>query len=113
MGKLLLTLIRFLLEKSRWLLLIVLVLLAGAWLRSEWQLVEKTKQQQQALQQNQQLLQQRHQQLKIAQAQIAQQTQRLTQQLSEKNTPASIISASTANAQTTTAAVMGHTLVGA
>lgn len=84
MGKLLLTLIRFLLEKSRWLLLIVLVLLAGAWLRSEWQLVEKTKQQQQALQQNQQLLQQRHQQLKIAQAQIAQQTQRLTQQLSEK-----------------------------
>ncbi len=85
MGKLLLGTAHFLIEKIRWLVVIMLILLAGSWLRSEWQVVKQAEQEKHHLQTTQQLLQKRYQELRTAQAQLSQLTLSLTQQLEEKS----------------------------
>ena len=79
MGKLLALVVRFLLEKMRWLIVIILVLLAGSWLHHEWQQLAQAEQDKLTLQSQQQILQRRYQQLVTTQQQLIQTTQKLTQ----------------------------------
>ena len=84
MATLLVGIFRFLIEKFSWLVVIMLILLAGSWLRHEWQLVEQAEQEKQQLQSTQQILQKRYHELQITQTQLVKMTDTLRQQLLEK-----------------------------
>ena len=84
MATLLVGILRFLIEKFSWLVVIMLILLAGSWLRHEWQLVEQAEQEKQQLQSTQQILQKRYHELQITQTQLVKMTDTLRQQLLEK-----------------------------
>ena len=77
MAKLLLTILHFLSDKLRALIVIIAVLLVGAWLQHEWQALEQAQQNTAHQQQVKVLLQARHQELVKAQ----QQAEKLSQQL--------------------------------
>ena len=62
MAKLLLTILHFLSDKLRALIVIIAVLLVGAWLQHEWQALEQAQQNTAHQQQVKALLQARHQQ---------------------------------------------------
>ena len=69
MAKLLLTILHFLSDKLRALIVIIAVLLVGAWLQHEWQALEQAQQNTAHQQQVKALLQARHQELVKAQQQ--------------------------------------------
>ena len=77
MAKLLLTILHFLSDKLRALIVIIAVLLVGVWLQHEWQALEQAQQNTAHQQQVKALLQARHQELVKAQ----QQAEKLSQQL--------------------------------
>ena len=81
MAKLLFTILRILTEKLRWLVLIVIVLLAAFWLKHEWQQLEQAEQQYLQQRQTQIVLNKRYQELQIAQQKTAQATAKLETQL--------------------------------
>lgn len=71
MLSLLLTVCRFFLEKFRWFVLIVMVLLLASWLKHEWQQLEHAEQHYQQQQQAQGVLKKRYQELQSAQEKTA------------------------------------------
>lgn len=84
MGKLLLTILKFISEKLRWLVLITLVLLLASWVQHEWQALEKIQQFKEQQQQAQALVQKRHAELLAAQHKTAQMSQQLLDELDHK-----------------------------
>ncbi|HNC86130.1 MAG TPA: hypothetical protein PLT95_04400 [Agitococcus sp.] len=86
MAKLLFTILRILTEKLRWLVLIVIVLLAAFWLKHEWQQLEQAEQQYLQQRQTQIVLNKRYQELQIAQQKTAQATAKLETQLANRQT---------------------------